>query len=399
MIATQENTNDNSGIEGESLGADLGSLSDDEFLALDPNEFLSPQSSDFETEEVTSDEETGGAVSEEPSEGVEEGEDSTFDEEEEEVGTDNSPDSDPQDPYSDDQSVQDEIEEEEPEQEEPSDEESSPEAELEKALSPLRASGKTIQPKSVDELRRLAQMGYDYGRKVAALKPQQKLVQTFEKNQLTLEDINYLVDLRKGNPEAIRKLIKDNNIDPMDLSDDEGAEYRPTDHSVTDEQVAVNEVIREIASTPSYDDMVERVKTLDTASKQALQREPSALRTLNDHVDIGIYDEIMAEVEHKRALGELTGLSDLVAYDQVGAAMQAAGAFDKFQQQAPETTRKSQSAAQDSGSSSPKKSGENLRNRKKAAGTPRGKAPTGKQKVDLSRLSDEEIMKLDPSSL
>lgn len=392
MVDQVENTNDNSGMN-------LAELSDEQLLGLDPSRFdgsmPEAESEGPDTDLDTSEEETGGAVSEELQE-TDDRSDSTLDEEDESEGSDESPEDTSPDPYSDDQSVQEE--EEEPEDQDDSTDTPDYKSEYERALSPLRASGKTIQPKSMDELRRLAQMGYDYGRKVAALKPQQKILQTLERNELSLDDINYLVDLRKGNPEAIRKLLKDNSIDPMDLSDEEGGEYSPTDHSVSDQEVAVNEVIQEISSTSHYTTTVERVKGLDTVSKEQLRENPEALRTLNEHVGIGLYDEVMDEVNHRRAMGELTGLSDLVAYNQVGEAMAKAGAFDKYQSEQSSPPAKSRQSAQGSGSSSAKKA-ENLRNRKRAAAPTRGKASTGKEAIDFGKLSDEEMAKIDPTTL
>jgi len=49
---------------------------------------------------------------------------------------------------------------------------------------------------------------------------------------------------------------------------------------------------------------------------------------INDHVQRGIYDQIVQEVERERIFGRLSGLSDIEAYRQVGDAIQARGGFD-----------------------------------------------------------------------
>lgn len=386
-----ENMNDNS-------SKDLGSYSDEEILSMDSADIEESfaQSSVGLGEEEQSAEETGGAVSEELQDTELEGEDSTFVEDEGEVETGESTDDPEPDPFSDDQSESEE--EEPPEVEGPEETELDYKAEYEGALAPFKASGRTVTPKSMEELRRLAQMGYDYGRKMAGMKPHQKIIATLEKNKLMeMEDINYLLDLRNGKPEAIKKLLKENEIDPMDFSDEEGEDYSPTDHSVSDQELALNSVIDSIKDTPEFKTTLTHVSGMDKESKATLQANPMYLKALNDHVEQGYYDQINAEVEHQRALGELVGLSDLQAYIRTGDAMHAAGRFDTAPEEAPTPTVKSAKPAQDSGSRSP--DGESLRSRKRAAAPTKGKASTGKPKIDISKLSDEQIENLDPATL
>jgi hypothetical protein len=398
-----ENMNDNSGIEEGAKSTDFASLSDEEFVALGPDAGYvqeADQALDTSDEAVTADEEPGGADSQEPVEEEDVGGASTLEEVAEDEGNDEPDEAPSADPYTDDQSGAEE--EQEPKVEEESSDEIDYKAEFEGALEPFRASGRTVTPKSIDELRKLAQMGYDYAAKRAAMKPHEKLVATLEKNQLTdLEDLNYLIDIKKGNLDAVRKLIRDSNIDPMDLSDDEGGDYSPADYTASDQEVALNAVIETIKDSQSFKTTLTHVSNMDTASKAALQANPAYLKGLNDHVDQGYYDQIMAEVTHQRALGELTGLSDLEAYVQTGDAMQQRGDFDTPTEAAPSPPAKSPKPAQDSGSrtSKSKDDGESLRNRKRAAALTKGKATTGKQVVDLSKLSDEEIAKIDPSTL
>jgi hypothetical protein len=48
---------------------------------------------------------------------------------------------------------------------------------------------------------------------------------------------------------------------------------------------------------------------------------------INDHVQSGIYDTIVKEVERERMFGRLDGLSDIEAYRQIGDAIQNRGGF------------------------------------------------------------------------
>jgi hypothetical protein len=392
-VDQNEPTNDNSGIEDQV--DDIGLLSDEEVLAMPLDHELEDQAqSSVEVEDVGYEsEETGGAVSDGSVEDDDEGEDSALAEEYENDGTDEGTEATDQDPYSDDQSVQSDVEQVEVSPE--STDEIDYKAEYERVLSPFKASGKTVEPKSIEEVVRLAQMGYDYGRKVAALKPQQRLIQTLEKNDITLEDVNYLVDLRQGKPEAIKKLLAEKSIDPMDLDLQEGVDYEPTDHSVSDSEAVLNEVVQEISQDESFKDTQVRLQKLDKASKSTLETHPADLRVLHEHIATGLYDKVMSEVEHQRALGHLAGVPDLIAYERVGNAMFAQEPSTP-PKQSPSPTETSKLSAQDSGSPEPeaKAKGKSLRNRKRAASPQRGAAKPGKRNPkDIGRLSDEDFLK------
>lgn len=407
MVDETKNTNDNTPIEAEGEEVlDLSSLSDEEVMQLPLEELVAPrnQSSDVDLEDGDS-EETGGAVSDTPTEEEDVGEDSTLAEESTEESNDDSPEETEPDPYSDDQSVQEEKAETEDKDE--STDDIDYKAEYERVLSPFKASGRTVKPKSIDEMVRLAQMGFDYGRKVAALKQHQRTIQTLEKNNIALEDISYLVDLRNGNTEAIRKLLKEKSIDPMDFVDEKGSEYKPTDYTVSEQEAALNEVIADISNDEGFSKTSERIRSLDTASRTELQKQPELIRDIHAQVQDGTFKIVMDELEYRRSLGEYQGVPDLIAYNRVGHAMLKAGAFDNSKPKAPSPSEKSTPSAQDSGSrpSKAKKSAkeESLRNRKRAASPTKGTAKNaGKvtlSKEKLAKMSDEEVLALDLASL
>ena len=43
--------------------------------------------------------------------------------------------------------------------------------------------------------------------------------------------------LSKKNPKAIAKLIKESDLDPLDIDKDAPTDYQPTDYSVTDKEI------------------------------------------------------------------------------------------------------------------------------------------------------------------
>ncbi len=201
-----------------------------------------------------------------------------------------------------------------------------------KIFAPFKANGKEISVASVDDAISLMQMGANYTKKMSALKPNLKLMKLLENSSLLSEEkISYLIDLDKKSPEAISKLIKDSNLDPMDLDADKASGYKPNTYSVDDREIELDSVLDEIQGTPTYSRTLDIVSTKwDKESKQVIANTPQLLKVINSHVQTGIYDTILKEVESERMFGRLDGLSDIEAYRRVGDAIQSRGGFNQL---------------------------------------------------------------------
>lgn len=208
------------------------------------------------------------------------------------------------------------------------------EAEYKRLLAPFKANGRDIKVNSVDEAVTLMQMGANYNKKMAALKPNLKLMKLLENNGLLNEEkISFLIDLGRKDPAAINKLVKDSGIDPMDLSAEQASAYKQTAYTVDDREIELDTVLEDIQSTPSYNRTLEVVSTKwDAASKQVIAGTPQLLKVINDHIQSGIYDVISQEIESERMFGRLNGVSDIEAYRRIGDALHAKGAFNHLVQ-------------------------------------------------------------------
>ena len=141
--------------------------------------------------------------------------------------------------------------------------------------------------------------------------------------------LSHLIDLDKKDPGAIKQLLKDSKIDPLEIDLEKDTEYKPNTYTVNDAQLKVDQVLDDIRGTPSYDETIDIIgNKWDESSKEILLKKPEIISALNDHVASGIFKTINDEMEAERMLGNLTGLSDLGAYKQIGDAIQARGGFD-----------------------------------------------------------------------
>lgn len=270
------------------------------------------------------------------------------------------------------------------------------EAEYKRLLTPFKANGREIAVKSVDDAIALMQMGANYNKKMAALKPNLKLMKLLENNGLLSEDkIGFLIDLEKKNPAAINKLVKDSGIDPMDLDAEKASGYKQTAYTVDDREIELDTVLDELQGTPSYNRTLEIVSTKwDAASKQVIAGNPQLLKVINGHVESGIYDLISKELESERLFGRLNGLSDIEAYRQIGDALHAKGAFNSLAQGSSQNQQKPATPPVVV-TPKPKFEDDKLKDKRRAASSTKPAAPTSAPKdFNPLALSDEEFTKL-----
>lgn len=196
-------------------------------------------------------------------------------------------------------------------------------AQYDKLLAPFKANGTEMSVNNIEEALQLMKMGVNYQGKMRGLKPALKIHKMLENNGLLDESkLNYLIDLSKHDKNAVTKLIKESGINPVDVDVNADTEYTPNTYTVSDNQMALNEILTTMSDTPSYETTMDIVKTkLDAASRQIIAESPQLLQVINEHVGSGHYAKIMGEVDKRRALGQLVGMSDLQAYKDVGDTM------------------------------------------------------------------------------
>lgn len=266
------------------------------------------------------------------------------------------------------------------------------EAAYKQLTAPFKANGREIQVASVEDAVALMQMGANYNKKMAALKPNLKLMKLLENNGLLSEEkLSFLIDLEKKNPDAISKLVKDSGVDPLDLDASKAGDYKPSRHTVDDRELELDAVLDEIQGTEGYTRTLDVVSNQwDGPSKNVIANSPQVLRIINSHVQSGIFDLIVKEVESEKMFGRLSGLSDIEAYRQVGDAIQARGGFDHLAPQGQRIQPKPVVVAP-----KPKMGDEGKRREKKLAASPSQPAVSPKAAGDFNPLamSDEEFSK------
>ena len=262
---------------------------------------------------------------------------------------------------------------------------------VEQLLTPFKANGREIKIDSVDEAISLMQMGANYSKKMAALKPHLQMLRTLEKNNLLSQDkLNLFIELDKGNPEAIANLLSTKKIDPLDIDIESAASYTPVDHKVGDNEFAVEEAFNAIEHTPTYNDTVNVIASFDDASKREIANDIGFISALNSHIASGIYHKVMAEVDKQKALGNFAGMSTLTAYCRVGDLMNQKGLLGTAVASAPQTLQ--QAVAKPSAQQQAA-----LAAKKKAAAAPRTNKAVKTdpmEGLDPLTMSDEDFLRI-----
>ena len=225
-------------------------------------------------------------------------------------------------------------EDKEPEKETPKTDEPPADFDYKKAyeavLAPFKANGKMVQVRNVDEAIALMQQGANFTRKMQEIAPHRKLIQMLQNNDLLDEgQLSYAIDLVKKNPDAIKKLVKDSGIDPMDIDINEEVSYKEGSHRVSDAEVRFSTELSDLKSTSEGQATLGVIhQTWDEASKQALFDNSGLITTIHQHRENGMYDRVVNEMEHLKTIGKLdANVPFIQAYKAVGDYLQEQGAF------------------------------------------------------------------------
>jgi hypothetical protein len=185
----------------------------------------------------------------------------------------------------------------------------------------IRANGKDVVLKDEAEAIQLMQMGAHYTRKMQELAPHRKLLMMLQNNGLADEaKLTFLIDLDKKNPEAIKKLIQDAGVDPLEIDTTTEADYLPGAYGVTDQEESFRSTLETLAGEDNGRETISEINTKwDETSKQVVWSNPEIMTIIHQQRANGVYDTITTEIDRQITLGKIpAGTPFLEAYRQVG---------------------------------------------------------------------------------
>lgn len=256
-----------------------------------------------------------------------------------------------------------------------------------KVSEPFKANGVDMQVKDPQDIIRLMQMGANYQKKMAQLKPNLKLIKMLEKNELLDEaKLHNLIDLSKKDPKAIAKLIEESDIDPLDIDKDVPTDYQPTNYTVSDKEYNLDAVLDEIKDTETFNKTINVLtREWDAQSKITISDYPEIIGIINTHMGNGVFDKVNTVLQQEKTLGKLTGVPDVDAYRQIAEHMHKTGFL--YNENNPKGTSKVSSKTDEKANAD--------RNKQRKAVAPVKQTTTKKASTDENflGLSDEAFMK------
>lgn len=256
-----------------------------------------------------------------------------------------------------------------------------------KVMAPFKANGKTISLKNAEEAIQLMQMGANYTRKMQSIAPYRKTLLMLEKANLLDENkLSFLIDVNNGNQEAIKQLLKDKQVDPLEFNTEEQINYQPGSNRVSDAEVNFKSALDDLVSTADGLQTVQEINTnWDQASKYELYKDPQSLRAIHQQRLNGMYNQIAGEVERRKTLGIIPyDMPFIKAYISVGQEMAQ-------QRQAQSQSKNREPLAVKV--ATPKKNVINEAKVKSVASTTKSTPKASKQFINPLSMSDEEFMK------
>ena len=246
-------------------------------------------------------------------------------------------------------------------------------------MSPFKANGKSYTPRTVEEARRLMQMGSGYNKKSQELNKQKRIIDSLIKAGIKSDDdINHLIDIFNGDEAAIKKLIEKNNIDIIQVNESDGSVYKPGKNMESEESQKVFSVFDDLKVRDSWDKVQNILENIDNESSARLYENPSLIKDIADHVDKGWFDVVQSELDRNNVFGQTSDIPFLDAYREMGEKLMKAGKLP--------------------GVSTPKKANSPSKNEqasvKKSASIPKGGSASKRSKYTVNDVNKMDLKQL-----
>ena len=263
----------------------------------------------------------------------------------------------------------------------------------------FKANGKEYEFSSdeiVDQFPKIFGQAMDYTKKMQAIKPWRKTIDALEGAELTHSDVNLMIDVLKGNKEAIAEVIKRTGVDTLELNTEADSPYVAEDYGRDDRALAVKDVVDIINKDPEYS-VTHNIlsKDWDERSWNTMAENPEMIRLLHLDVKSGMYDRLQPIAEKLKVFGG-NAKSDLDYYKEAAQQFFARTAKEEALKQAEaakETQQTAKAAETDRVEKVRKKSAQRVATKeasaKRKAAAPTKSLAAGKGVVDYLEDSDE----------
>ena len=158
-----------------------------------------------------------------------------------------------------------------------------------------RANGKDYEFTDAEIKEQFAKVfgqAMNYTQKTQAMKPWKKTIDAIETANLSHTDVSLMIDVLKGDKDAIAEVIRRTGTDALEL-DTENSKYVPKDYGRDDNALAIKDVIDTISKDKEYD-TTHRIlsKDWDDSSFKELTEDPESIALLHEDVKSGMFARV-----------------------------------------------------------------------------------------------------------
>ena len=201
--------------------------------------------------------------------------------------------------------------------EQPTEEETKPTEDTHKVPTfRLKADG-TEFDLTEDELKQLASKGMNYTKKMQDIKEYREHVSAIKEAALSKDDINLMIDVLKGDKDALATVMKRTGVDALDV-DVENSRYVPKNYGRNEVELDIEEVVETISRDPEYVTTKHIISSnWDKQSQMEFVKDPIKIKKLHEDVKNGTFDQVVPMMLKKKAL-DGARKSDIEYYIEAG---------------------------------------------------------------------------------
>lgn len=180
----------------------------------------------------------------------------------------------------------------------------------------IRANGVDFEL-SLEDLINLAPKALDYTKKLQKIAPYRRAISALEEEGITEEELNQLIEIRKGNSVAIKNLLDKHNISTSSVTgvdENTSKEYKPQSYGKSEEELTFNETIQGLMQNPHYEKMRTYVNSLDNTSRQMLMQNPQAYENLIRDIESNVFDESIKLAKKRKLMEVGSSQPDILYY-------------------------------------------------------------------------------------
>lgn len=169
-----------------------------------------------------------------------------------------------------------------------------------------------------DQFGKVFGQAMNYTQKMQAIAPYRSIIETVKEQGLTQEDMNLMVDVLKGDKQALASIMKRTGIDALDVDTDAGDSYKPKNYGRNDTELAIQDIVEEIGKDPEYPVTYHIVeKQWDSKSRETFVKNPDLIKELHIDVRNGVFDKV-SPIAMKMKVLDGGRKSDLEYYIEAG---------------------------------------------------------------------------------